>query len=107
MDFLFPLNTGQFRPAGAGKSTVAKKIAQRKQFIYVDTGAMYRAMALYFLKNGIRGEEEEKISATCKDADITIRYVDPHRALPGSRRTIYRYIILLDGGQRSPCKKEI
>ncbi|NBI91363.1 (d)CMP kinase [Lachnospiraceae bacterium] len=63
-------------PAGAGKSTVAKKIAEKKQFIYVDTGAMYRAMALYFLKNGIRGEEEEKISATCKDADITIRYVD-------------------------------
>ncbi len=63
-------------PAGAGKSTVAKKVAERKQFIYVDTGAMYRAMALYFLKNGIRGEEKEKISETCKDADITIRYVD-------------------------------
>ena len=49
-------------PAGAGKSTVAKKIAQRKQFIYVDTGAMYRAMALYFLQEGIGGEEKEKIS---------------------------------------------
>lgn len=63
-------------PAGAGKSTVAKKIAQRKQFIYVDTGAMYRAMALYFLQEGIGGEEKEKISASCKDVDITIRYVD-------------------------------
>ena len=63
-------------PAGAGKSTVAKKIAQRKQFIYVDTGAMYRAMALYFLQEGIGGEETEKISASCKDVDITIRYVD-------------------------------
>lgn len=63
-------------PAGAGKSTVAKKIAEKKQFIYVDTGAMYRAMALYFLKSGIRGDEKEKISAACKDVDITIRYVD-------------------------------
>lgn len=63
-------------PAGAGKSTVAKKIAEKKQFIYVDTGAMYRAMALYFLKSGIRGDEKEKISVACKDVDITIRYVD-------------------------------
>ena len=37
---------------------------------------MYRAMALYFLQEGIGGEEKEKISASCKDVDITIRYVD-------------------------------
>ena len=35
-------------PAGAGKSTIAKTIAKKLEFIYVDTGAMYRAMALYF-----------------------------------------------------------
>lgn len=63
-------------PAGAGKSTIAKLIAKKKQFIYVDTGAMYRAMALYFIRNGIRPEETEKISGKCKEADITIRYVD-------------------------------
>ena len=38
-------------PAGAGKSTIAKKIAKMKGYIYVDTGAMYRAMAVYLLRN--------------------------------------------------------
>lgn len=63
-------------PAGAGKSTIAKKIAKEKQFIYVDTGAMYRAMALYFLRNDIKAEDTERISEKCKDVDITIQYVD-------------------------------
>ena len=49
-------------PAGAGKSTIAKKIAKELHFIYVDTGAMYRAMALFLLRNGVRPDEKEKIS---------------------------------------------
>lgn len=61
-------------PAGAGKSTIAKKIAKKKGFIYVDTGAMYRAMALYLIRKGIKPSESEKISKACKDADITISY---------------------------------
>lgn len=61
-------------PAGAGKSTIAKKIAKELSYIYVDTGAMYRAMALFFLRKGIKPEEEEKINAECKNADITIEY---------------------------------
>lgn len=61
-------------PAGAGKSTIAKKIAKELSYIYVDTGAMYRAMALYFLREGIKPEEEEKINRQCKNADITIEY---------------------------------
>ncbi len=56
-------------PAGAGKSTIAKLIAKKKGFIYVDTGAMYRAMALYFLENGISAEDQEKLSAAVQDAD--------------------------------------
>ncbi len=59
-------------PAGAGKSTVAKQIAKKKGYIYVDTGAMYRAMALFLLENGILPEESEKISEKCKEADISI-----------------------------------
>ena len=43
-------------PAGAGKSTIAKKVAKELSFIYVDTGAMYRAMALYLLNHGVNGE---------------------------------------------------
>lgn len=63
-------------PAGAGKSTIAKLVAKQLGFVYVDTGAMYRAMALYFLRQGIGAEEEAKISAASKDAAITIRYQD-------------------------------
>ena len=48
-------------PAGAGKSTIAKKLAKKISFVYVDTGAMYRAMGYYFLQHGIRAEEEKKI----------------------------------------------
>ncbi len=61
-------------PAGAGKSTIAKLIAKKKNYIYVDTGAMYRAMALYFLEEGIQSDETEKISAACSNVDVTIRY---------------------------------
>ncbi len=61
-------------PAGAGKSTIAKEIAKKLGFIYVDTGAMYRAMALYLLRRGISPEESEKISAASQEADITIAY---------------------------------
>ncbi len=61
-------------PAGAGKSTIAKKVAKSLGFIYVDTGAMYRAMALYMIKQGVDASDAEKISATCTSADITIRH---------------------------------
>ena len=40
-------------PAGAGKSTIARAVAKKKGFIYVDTGAMYRAMALFMLREGV------------------------------------------------------
>lgn len=61
-------------PAGAGKSTIAKIVAKELGFIYVDTGAMYRAMALYMINNNIDASDSEKISATCRSADITIRH---------------------------------
>ncbi|MCR5654644.1 MAG: (d)CMP kinase, partial [Lachnospiraceae bacterium] len=61
-------------PAGAGKSTIAKKIAKKLGFIYVDTGAMYRAMALHLLRKEIPAEDAAAISAACSDADISIEY---------------------------------
>lgn len=61
-------------PAGAGKSTIAKKVAKTKGFIYVDTGAMYRAMAYYLLTQGIDPENADAIAANCVNADITICY---------------------------------
>ena len=63
-------------PAGAGKSTVAKRVAKEMGFVYVDTGAMYRALAVFFLKNGIKPEETEKIAKACKEATVTIGYED-------------------------------
>jgi len=63
-------------PAGAGKSTIAKKLAKELSYIYVDTGAMYRAMALFFIREGIVPEEEEKINEACKKAEVTIQYMD-------------------------------
>ncbi len=61
-------------PAGAGKSTIARKIAKKLGYIYVDTGAMYRAMALYLIRERIDPSETEKIDAKCEEADITIGY---------------------------------
>ncbi len=63
-------------PAGAGKSTIAKLVAEEKGFIYVDTGAMYRGLAIHFLDRGIRAEETDKVIEACKDADVKIRYED-------------------------------
>lgn len=63
-------------PAGAGKSTIAKAVAKKMNLIYVDTGAMYRAMALHMLRMGIDLQDTESIIEKCKKADITIRYED-------------------------------
>ena len=61
-------------PAGAGKSTVAKLVSKEKGFAYVDTGAMYRGLAVHFLQEGILPEETDKIAASCKDAEVNIAY---------------------------------
>ena len=63
-------------PAGAGKSTIAKMVAKKMNLIYVDTGAMYRAMALFMLRNHISSDDVEGISEKCKEADISIGYED-------------------------------
>lgn len=63
-------------PAGAGKSSIAKLVAKQLSFIYVDTGAMYRAIALYFLKQGIEPSEQEKVESRCDEIDIRLAYED-------------------------------
>ena len=63
-------------PAGAGKSTIAKIVAKEKQFVYVDTGAMFRALAIYFIRQGIKADEHDKISASLSGADVTIEYIN-------------------------------
>lgn len=61
-------------PAGAGKSTIARKVAKELSYIYVDTGAMYRAMAYYFLQLGLKENDTEKIKEAVGGAHVSIRY---------------------------------
>lgn len=61
-------------PAGAGKSTIAKIVAKELGFIYVDTGAMYRTMALACYRDGIRADEEEKVVEKCGKVHISLKY---------------------------------
>lgn len=63
-------------PAGAGKSTIAKAVARKMNLIYVDTGAMYRAMALYMLREQVDPDDAQAVGKKCEEADITIRYED-------------------------------
>ena len=63
-------------PAGAGKSTIARAVAKKKGFIYVDTGAMYRAMALFMLREGVDQADPPNIKKKIKEAKITIQNLD-------------------------------
>ena len=62
-------------PAGAGKSTIARRVAKGLGFVYVDTGAMYRAMALLCLRKGLRPEDAQAVSQAAGAAQITISYI--------------------------------
>ncbi|MBO4478610.1 MAG: (d)CMP kinase [Lachnospiraceae bacterium] len=61
-------------PAGAGKSTIAKKLAEKLNILYVDTGAMYRAVALYLLENDIDLDDETAVSAACLNAKLDLSH---------------------------------
>ena len=63
-------------PAGAGKSTIAKRVAKELGFVYVDTGAMYRAMGLNCIRNDVSVSNEEKVVELCNSAEVTISYID-------------------------------
>ena len=63
-------------PAGAGKSTIAKEVAKRLQFVYIDTGAMYRTLALACLKQGIPALDEVRVCDAAEGADLDIQYID-------------------------------
>ncbi|WP_346663713.1 (d)CMP kinase [uncultured Merdimonas sp.] len=61
-------------PAGAGKSTIAKLVAAEEGLVYVDTGAMYRGLAVYFLGLGISAEETDRLAAACREVTMEIGY---------------------------------
>lgn len=63
-------------PAGAGKSTIAKRVAKDLSFVYVDTGAMYRSIGLYMLKNGIDIHDKDAVEKASEKADVRLSYID-------------------------------
>ena len=63
-------------PAGAGKSTIAKIVAKELGFIYVDTGAMYRTLALACFRDGIDTSDEAAVVAKCESVEVTLGYED-------------------------------
>ena len=69
-----PINIAIDGPAGAGKSTVAKKLAEDYGYIYVETGAIKGAMALYFLRQGIDSHDEAAIGRACETVSISLEY---------------------------------
>ena len=79
-------------PAGAGKSTIARAVAKKKGFIYVDTGAMYRAMALFMLREGVEPTDAATIADKCKEADITIQYVDGEQVVLLNGENVNAYL---------------
>ena len=86
-------------PAGAGKSTIAKLVAKEKGYIYVDTGAMYRGLAIHFLQKGVSADDEDAVAEACRDAEVTIGYENGIQQVYLSRihngRTLPVYTVIL------------
>ena len=61
-------------PAGAGKSTIAKMVAKKLGFTYVDTGSMYRAMALACIRAGLKASDEAEVCKVCEGLDVSLEY---------------------------------
>lgn len=79
-------------PAGAGKSTIAKKVAKNRGYIYVDTGAMYRAMALHMIRENIAAGDTAAIEEACEHADISIRYIDGEQVVLLNGENVNAYL---------------
>ena len=81
-------------PAGAGKSTIAKALARKLNMIYVDTGAMYRAIGLYCSRMNIAGDDAAKVEAACENA---IKKPASVGILPNPHPEIHKMVELFDG----------
>ena len=77
-----PMNIAMDGPVGAGKSSIADLVAKRLNIMHLDTGAMYRAVALYMLNNGIDLEDERAIADACDGVQVDVRYAG------GAQRTL-------------------
>ena len=99
-------------PAGAGKSTIAKRVAGKLGYIYIDTGAMYRAMGLYFSRKGIAPDDETAIREHVKEADISIVYQDGAQQVLLNGENVTAYLRTEEAGNMAsatsgyPCVRE-
>lgn len=95
-------------PAGAGKSTIAKQIAKRMNLIYVDTGAMYRAMAVFMLREHVDPKDMDAVSRKCEEAQITIRYENGEQVVCLNGENVNAYLRTEETGNMasviSTCK---
>lgn len=79
-------------PAGAGKSTIAKAVAKKMNLIYVDTGAMYRAMALFMIREGVSAQDADAISRKCREADISIGHENGEQVVYLNGENVNQYL---------------
>lgn len=79
-------------PAGAGKSTIAKIVAKEMGFIYVDTGAMYRTMALSCLRNGVDQKDEKAVTEHCGQLEVTLRHENNEQQVILNGENVNAYI---------------
>lgn len=63
-------------PSAAGKSCLSKEISDRLNIVYIDTGAMYRAVALYFIENEVNGKDEKQVAEALENIDIKFERID-------------------------------
>ncbi len=63
-------------PSGAGKSSISKKLAEILSFIYIDTGALYRAIGIYAIRKGANTTSEEEITSLLKEINVTLKHID-------------------------------
>lgn len=71
-----PINIAIDGPAGAGKSTVAKGVANKLGYIYVDTGALYRAIGVHALRNGVDTKDAEGVGDLLDEIKVELKFVD-------------------------------
>lgn len=86
-------------PAGAGKSTIAKMVAKKLSIVYVDTGAMYRALGLYFSRQGIPGSDQAAVEAACKDALVSIAFQEGAQQVLLNGENVTPYIRTEEAGK--------
>lgn len=86
------LNIAIDGPAGAGKSTIAKRVAKELGILYVDTGSMYRAMALACIRQEIRAEEEERVCKLCESLEISLQYEENQQIVLLNGEKVNEYI---------------